>query len=77
MLINGILQDLRFCSNETTKLTDEQYNIRMYKKYVDNAKFEKKYNKFVEKYKFCNDEEITKFIDTILIKLWRQIAQRC
>ena len=76
VLINGILQDLRYCSNETTKITDEQYNIGIYKKYVDNAKFEKKYNKFVEKYNFCNDEEITKFIDTILVKLWQQMADR-
>ena len=40
--------------------------------HVNNSKLEKKYNKLVEKYKFCNDEEIIKFIDNILVKLWRQ-----
>jgi len=40
--------------------------------HVNNSKLEKKYNKLVEKYKFCKDEEIIKFIDNMLVKLWRQ-----
>ena len=76
-LIDGILHDLIYSSNENSKLTDEQYKIRVYKTFVNNSKLEKKYNKLVEKYKFCSDEEIIKYIDNMLVKLWRQMAQRC
>jgi predicted GIY-YIG superfamily endonuclease len=77
VLIDGILHDLRYSPNENSKLTDEQYKIRVYKTFVNNSKLEKKYNKLVEKYKFCSDEEIIKYIDNMLVKLWRQMAQRC
>ena len=41
-----------------------------------NSKYEEKYNKFVTSYGTADDEEIIKYIDNMLVKLWRQMAQR-
>ena len=58
----------------TRDLTDNEYKIHIYKTFVNNSKLEKKYNKLVG---YSSDEEIIKYIDNMLVKLWRQMAQRC
>lgn len=58
----------------TRDLTDNEYKIHIYKTFVNNSKLEKKYNKLVES--IGTNEEINKYIDNMLVKLWRQMALR-
>lgn len=59
----------------TQDLTDNEYKIHIYKTFVNDSKLEKKYNKLVES--IGANEEINKYIDNMLVKLWRQMAMRC
>lgn len=58
----------------TDNLTDNEYKIHIYKTFVNNSKLEKKYNKLVET--IGAGEELNKYISNMLVKLWRQLAQR-
>jgi len=58
----------------TRDLTDNEYKIHIYKTFVNNSKLEKKYNKLVES--IGTNEEINKYIENMLVKLWRQMVLR-
>lgn len=58
----------------TRDLTDNEYKIHIYKTFVNNSKLEKKYNKLVET--IGTEGDINKYISNMLVKLWRQLAQR-
>jgi hypothetical protein len=58
----------------TRDLTDAEYKIHIYKTFVNNSKLEKKYNKLVES--IGTEGDVNKYISNMLVKLWRQLAQR-
>jgi len=58
----------------TRDLTDAEYKIHIYKTFVNNSKLEKKYNKLVESIR--TEGDVNKYISNMLVKLWRQLAQR-
>lgn len=66
------------CGTTYSNLSDNERKIQMYKTFVSNAKVEKKYDKFIESTstKFKDDKETIEYIDNMLVKLWRQLAQR-
>lgn len=76
VLKNGILENMGYYPNMHTELTDNQYKKQMYKMIVNNSKYEEKYIIFVSNFENSDDEEIAKHIDNMLVKLWRQMAQR-
>jgi hypothetical protein len=59
----------------TDNLTDNEYKIHIYKTFVNNSKLETKYNKLVETIG-AGEGDINKYISNMLVKLWRQLAQR-
>jgi predicted GIY-YIG superfamily endonuclease len=75
---NHCIKNGELSGMQTNNLTDNEYKIHIYKTFVNNSKLEKKYNKLLESVsiKFKDDKELIEYIDNMLVKLWRQMAQR-
>jgi predicted GIY-YIG superfamily endonuclease len=74
LLRNHCIKNGEICGMATHDLTDSEYKIHIYKTFVNNSKLENKYNNLVES--IGTDKEINKYIDNMLVKLWRQFALR-
>jgi predicted GIY-YIG superfamily endonuclease len=60
----------------SSELNDNQSKIQLYKTFINNAKLENKYNKFIETLSINDDKKVIENIENMLVNLWRQLALR-